>query len=309
VLYLADHLNSPVAITGVDGSTTHETPRHPYGAPRGGQRNVGDPWDYAGNEADRGSGLSDFNARPYRPEIGRFYASEPLVTDPAEMPAVSPVYHVAYAYSNGDPINGMDASGEWTIAIGNRGEAISILGGSTSAGIYIEFDLWQGGLDNLRFDPHFDIGTYADVSGAVGVAETASYGVEVTGSLGTASDIWDAPNIGVGGDIGVIADVSAGVALGGSNYPPVTVGVGVGVGGGVALSTSVAGGSLSAIDNSSGRSFNRPVERRAIAMDAGTGRRPAPPSPAPAPASLLPNPKHASQERADVCDPSNSSCG
>ena len=109
--YLPDAQVTPLAVTKANGQVRSRSLYHAYGQVRAQSGEHTDPFGYVGNEEDRGSGLSDFNARPYRPEIGIFYAVDPLALFEPEKTIGAPARLFAYAYAGGDPINGSDASG------------------------------------------------------------------------------------------------------------------------------------------------------------------------------------------------------
>ena len=71
----------------------------------------GDPWGFVGNEEDRGSGISDFHARPYRPELGVFLAVDPVALLSPEQTIGNATRLLAYAYAGSDPITQADGNG------------------------------------------------------------------------------------------------------------------------------------------------------------------------------------------------------
>ena len=87
------------------------TALHPFGQVRFQTGTQNDPWGFIGNEEDRGSGISDFHARPYRPELGVFLAVDPIALLSPEMTIGSPNRMFAYAYAGSDPITQADANG------------------------------------------------------------------------------------------------------------------------------------------------------------------------------------------------------
>ena len=75
--YLADGQQSTLAIANTTASIISRTALHPFGHVRFQTGKPGDPWGFVGNEEDRGSGISEFHAKPYRPELGAFLAVDP----------------------------------------------------------------------------------------------------------------------------------------------------------------------------------------------------------------------------------------
>ncbi|HMA93008.1 MAG TPA: RHS repeat-associated core domain-containing protein, partial [Polyangiaceae bacterium] len=109
--YLPDAQVTPLAVTKADGKVRSRSLHHAYGQVRAQSGEHTDPFGLVGNEEDRGSGLSDFNARPYRPELGIFYAVDPLALFEPEKTIGAPARLLAYIYAGGDPINNSDAGG------------------------------------------------------------------------------------------------------------------------------------------------------------------------------------------------------
>ena len=109
--YLADAQQSPLAVTTKAASVQSRTALHPFGQVRFQTGTQNDPWGFVGNEEDRGSGISDFHARPYRPELGVFLAVDPVALLSPEKTIGSPNRMFAYAYASSDPITQADANG------------------------------------------------------------------------------------------------------------------------------------------------------------------------------------------------------
>ncbi len=115
--YLSDIQGSPLATLSSTGAVTSTTAYHPYGAARRASGEAGDPWGFVGNEEDRGSGLSDFRARPYRPELGVFLAVDPVALFEPEKTVEEPFRALAYVYGGGGPETNVDRDGKFAIAI------------------------------------------------------------------------------------------------------------------------------------------------------------------------------------------------
>jgi RHS repeat-associated protein len=134
-LYLHDVQGTPVARVDALGSVVAEAATHPYGAVRYESGSV-EPYGFVGNERDFGAGVSDFQARPYRPELSRFLAVDPV---PLFEPEAfnEPFRWQAYTYAAGDPVNGVDADGRFVLALRVSGNLAFIWGGSASVGVYV----------------------------------------------------------------------------------------------------------------------------------------------------------------------------
>jgi len=111
VFYLGDHQGTPVVLTNARGEVIRRVEHRPYGSILD-QQGEDDPYAYVGNDLDRGSGLSDFGARPYRPEAGIFLAPDPVAVFEPERLLSTPAALTPYTYSAADPINLKDATGE-----------------------------------------------------------------------------------------------------------------------------------------------------------------------------------------------------
>ncbi|HMA93742.1 MAG TPA: polymorphic toxin type 50 domain-containing protein [Polyangiaceae bacterium] len=109
--YLPDAQLTPQVVTKADGAVRSRSVHHAYGQVRAQSGEHTDPFGYVGNEEDRGSGLSHFGARPYRPELGLFYAPDPIAVFEPEKTIGNPSRLQPYAYAGGDPINQSDPSG------------------------------------------------------------------------------------------------------------------------------------------------------------------------------------------------------
>jgi RHS repeat-associated protein len=110
--YLADIQGSPLATVSAKGAVTSTTAYHPYGAARRATGAAGDPFGFVGNEEDRGSGISDFRARAYRPELGVFLAVDPVALFEPEKTLKEPFRGQAYGYGGGNPITNADREGQ-----------------------------------------------------------------------------------------------------------------------------------------------------------------------------------------------------
>ena len=111
VFYLNDIQGSPLAEADPAGQILGAVAYHPYGAVRHQTGHHGDPWGFVGNEEDRGSGISDFQARPYRPELGILGSVDPQALLRPEKIMGQPSRMFPYAYSAGDPVSHFDKDG------------------------------------------------------------------------------------------------------------------------------------------------------------------------------------------------------
>ncbi|MDX2088288.1 MAG: SpvB/TcaC N-terminal domain-containing protein [Kofleriaceae bacterium] len=114
-LYVHDHLGSVVATADASGEVVSQAVREPYGVERLHEGEA-QPFGFIGNELDA-TGLGDFGARPYRADLGRFLAVDPVPLLEPER-AERPAHLQAYTYASGDPINFVDADGRMSLVVG-----------------------------------------------------------------------------------------------------------------------------------------------------------------------------------------------
>jgi RHS repeat-associated protein len=127
IFYLGDHQGSPVVVTNAKGEVIREKAYHPYGSTRHERGDPTDPYAYVGNEQDRGSGLSDFHARPYREQAAVFLAPDPVAVFHPESVLDEPQRLSAYGYCGGDAVNRSDPSGElWPAVLAGVAAAVAI---------------------------------------------------------------------------------------------------------------------------------------------------------------------------------------
>ena len=261
VLYLSDLAATPVALADARGSVVQRWAHHPYGAVRVEQGDIAEPYGYVGNERDRVSGLSDFNARPYRPEVGRFLAVDPvlvmMIPDPS---TVAPIAFSAYSYAGGDPVNAHDRTGLFVFGIGGVVSGSSGFGVSGGSGFYFEIRLTGP-------RPGIDIGTYRSASFSAGLQGGLSAGVQFTiAPTASARDVWGdmSPSVSVGGAVGVGGSVE---------LQPGAVAVTISGGAEFEVAGAVGGGETSSLRNWGGESEETPEPARGRRYREGRGER------------------------------------
>jgi len=119
-----DLVGSPVMLTDIDGADVWRGDYAPFGGMLEAQPvNWGNPYMYLGNEDD--GGLMDFGARFYDPQIGRFYAPDPI-KNVATANVVNP-----YVYCSNNPLRYTDKFGLMRAAPeGPAGDGGGSLGGT-----------------------------------------------------------------------------------------------------------------------------------------------------------------------------------
>ena len=143
VFFHADLHGSPLAVTSAKGDVVRQVSYHAYGAERF-QNGRQEPFSFVGKERDSGSGLSDFGARAYRPELGIFVSPDPVAVFEPEEGIGDPRRLLPYSYGGGDPITQVDPSGRIFDTIVDIG--------------FVAYDLYRIGADNV-FGNEDNLGT------------------------------------------------------------------------------------------------------------------------------------------------------
>jgi len=116
--YAVDHLGSTRALTNASGAVTDTYTYDPYGnliASTGGTIN---PYQYAGQRLDAGTGQYDMGARVYNASAGQFASR-----DSYDGTTSDPITQNHYAYASADPVDNTDPTGMFTQKIGYLAEA------------------------------------------------------------------------------------------------------------------------------------------------------------------------------------------
>ena len=143
VFFHADLHGSPLAVTSAKGDVVRQVSYHAYGAERFHSGRA-EPRSFVGKERDAGSGLSDFGARAYRPELGIFVSPDPVAVFEPEEGIGDPRRLLPYSYGGGDPITQVDPSGRIFDTIVDIG--------------FVAYDLYRIGADNV-FGNEDNLGT------------------------------------------------------------------------------------------------------------------------------------------------------
>lgn len=102
--------NSTAVVAGASGAVESEADYYPYGEERlsVGPRPI---YGFVGNEFDPELGISDFHARPYRPDLGVFLAPDPVAVLSPETTLSEPGDLPPYSYAALNPIGRSDPDG------------------------------------------------------------------------------------------------------------------------------------------------------------------------------------------------------
>ena len=105
--YHKDHLGSSTAMTDSSGIGAYGTSNYmPFGSMRSTTGSSGSSYKFTDQELDSESGLYNYNARLYDPEIGRFISADPIVPDPFNPQSLN-----RYSYVLNNPLIYTDPSG------------------------------------------------------------------------------------------------------------------------------------------------------------------------------------------------------
>ena len=116
--YHKDHLGSSTVMTDSSGVGTYGTSAYePFGSMRSTTGQSGSSYKFTDQELDSESGLYNYNARLYDPEIGRFISADPIVPDPFNPQSLN-----RYSYVLNNPLIYTDPSGYWAAAPGQDEE-------------------------------------------------------------------------------------------------------------------------------------------------------------------------------------------
>ena len=146
--YHRNAIGSVVALTNAAGTVVERHSYSPFGLPTGTSA-TGNRRLFAGREYDRETGLYQYRARYYSPELAAFLSPDPSGTGGG---SVNPY---AYAYNN--PGMYVDPTGEWVVAAVVAGAAVLILG-SGYAVDHVEVSKDPLGGEAAAFGPWITVG-------------------------------------------------------------------------------------------------------------------------------------------------------
>ncbi|NLT24050.1 MAG: RHS repeat-associated core domain-containing protein [Syntrophorhabdus sp.] len=225
--YHVNHLGSSSVITDDKGNTKETIDYHPFGTYRVRQDlDASFPntnYTFTGQEDDDETGLYNYNARLYDPELGRFISADSLVPEPGNLQAFN-----RYSYCVNNPLVYMDPSGHW-FGIDDLIEAVigAIIGAAEAA--ITGGDIGEGALKGA-FSAWVmaNTGVYLRDAGIIAITEA---GKEVVKNLpvAIAAHVAAGATTGAfstlvsGGDLGqnmIVGAIPAGMAKGLGNYLP-----------------------------------------------------------------------------------------
>ena len=204
--YHTDHLGSSSVMTNTSGNNVEELYYYPYGKTRVNSGTLNVKHKFTGQELDAETGLYNYGARYYDPEIGRFVSADSIVPDFSDPQSLN-----RYSYCRNNPVILTDPSGHffWFAPI----IAGAIVGG-VSAGIQSDWDagaMLEGAITGA-------------ITSTIGWGFGVGAGGELTGNVvggATAGGLTSAAyggNVGQGmmyGAIGSAAGYAAGGAVSG----------------------------------------------------------------------------------------------
>ena len=104
--YHPDHQGSTSVVTDVSGNKMEELAYYPFGGQRQGVGTASVSHTYTGQELDAETGLYNYNARLYDPDLGRFMSADSIVPNPANPQSLN-----RYSYVLNNPLNYTDPTG------------------------------------------------------------------------------------------------------------------------------------------------------------------------------------------------------
>jgi RHS repeat-associated protein len=104
--YLQDDLGSTLRLTGTDSILISSFAYDEFGNNLTGYQNETQPFGFACEYFDSGSGLYNLQARHYNPLVGRMISEDPICGD-----ILNPLSLNLYAYCHNDPVNFIDPGG------------------------------------------------------------------------------------------------------------------------------------------------------------------------------------------------------
>ncbi len=129
LFYHPDHLGGVALETGADGAQRGEHLSDPFGAPL--SKGSG-PYAFTGKELDADTGLYEFGARVYDPEIGLFLSPDPAVLADPSIAIGDAQLLSLYGYVRNSPTSHMDPDGRLGHVAGG-----AVAGGAIGGGAYL----------------------------------------------------------------------------------------------------------------------------------------------------------------------------
>jgi RHS repeat-associated protein len=135
----ADHLGSTILTTRAGGAVIERVQYEPYGA-RIPSSTPAPRFGFTGQRFEAATGIYDYGARWYDPQLGRFLQPDPVVPDPLDPQSLN-----RYAYVRNDPVNATDPTGNVPIWEGYYGWGGSGAYSDSGYDLFGGSDLFGGG--------------------------------------------------------------------------------------------------------------------------------------------------------------------
>jgi len=181
--FLCDQLGSPRVIVNATTGTIAETIAYdPWG--KASVLNYGafaqwqQPFGFAGGLYDEDTGLVRFGARDYDAEVGRWLAKDPILLRGGQANL--------YVYAGDDPVNAIDPTGLWGVALGDgvdAGFCFGLCAGSYGAagGLYVGTEglgVFTSAQAGAGFGAHAGASVQLSAYSSLDAFSGTSYGVE-----------------------------------------------------------------------------------------------------------------------------------
>ena len=108
LFYHPDHQGGTSVVTDATGNKVEDIAYYPFGGTRQDSGTNVSNYKYTGQELDSETGLYNYNARLYDPELGRFMSPDSIIQNPGDSQSLN-----RYTYARNSPMVYIDPTGHW----------------------------------------------------------------------------------------------------------------------------------------------------------------------------------------------------
>ena len=202
--YHQDHLGGTSVVTDANGNLVEQVFYKPFGETVEDTGSVSLNHKYTGQELDAETGLYNYGARYYSPEIGRFVSADSLIPH-----YDNPQSYNRYSYVLNNPVKLLDPTGHVDVSVDSSGHVSTDFGKTATTQMSTDHEGGHDGSGAVGGQPDSKdlAGFIGDVLGKIGKA----FGKLGKGKKGN-DEIGPAGDIDTGGDIGSAVNNAVGVA-------------------------------------------------------------------------------------------------